>query len=87
MRLFEQGKFYLDEPIADFLPAFRHMVVLDKFNEADSSYTTVPAKRQITFRDLAHAYFRPRLSHDRHSFDEGDLCQGEYSVGSWGNRL
>jgi CubicO group peptidase (beta-lactamase class C family) len=52
MRLFEQGKFYLDEPIADILPAFRYSVVLDKFNEADSSYTTVPAKRQITFRDL-----------------------------------
>src|SRR5580704_4617073 len=52
MRLFEQGKFNLDEPIADILPAFSHSVVLDKFNEADSSYTTVPAKRPITFRDL-----------------------------------
>ncbi len=52
MRLWEQGKFYLDEPIADVLPAFRQSVVLDKFNEADSSYTTVPAKRSITFRDL-----------------------------------
>jgi CubicO group peptidase (beta-lactamase class C family) len=52
MRLWEQGKFYLDEPVADILPAFRHLVVLDKFNEADSSYTTVPAKREITFRDL-----------------------------------
>ncbi|HEV2353726.1 MAG TPA: serine hydrolase domain-containing protein [Puia sp.] len=52
MRLWEQGKFYLDEPVADFLPAFRHMTVLDKFNAADSTYTTVPAKRQITFRDL-----------------------------------
>jgi CubicO group peptidase (beta-lactamase class C family) len=52
MRLWEEGKFYLDEPIADILPAFRHPVVLDKFNEADSSYATVPAKREITFRDL-----------------------------------
>jgi CubicO group peptidase (beta-lactamase class C family) len=26
--------------------------VLDKFNESDSSYTTVPAKRPITIRDL-----------------------------------
>ncbi|HXD78201.1 MAG TPA: serine hydrolase domain-containing protein [Puia sp.] len=52
MRLWEQGKFTLDEPIADFMPAFRHMTVLDKFNAADSSYTTVPAKREITFRDL-----------------------------------
>lgn len=52
MRLWEQGRFYLDEPIADILPAFRHPAVLDKFNAADSSYTTVPAKRDITFRDL-----------------------------------
>jgi CubicO group peptidase (beta-lactamase class C family) len=52
MRLWEKGKFYLDEPIADILPAFRHQVVLDKFNAGDSSYTTVPAKREITFRDL-----------------------------------
>jgi CubicO group peptidase (beta-lactamase class C family) len=52
MQLFEKGKFFLDEPISDFLPAFRHMTVLDKFNAADSSYTTVAAKREITFRDL-----------------------------------
>jgi CubicO group peptidase (beta-lactamase class C family) len=52
MELFEQGKFYLDEPIADFLPAFRNVRVLDKFNAADTTYTTVPAKRAITFRDL-----------------------------------
>ena len=52
MRLWEQGKFYLDEPVGDILPAFRHMQVLDKFNAADSSYTTVPAKREITIRDL-----------------------------------
>ena len=52
MQLFEQGKFYLDEPISDFLPAFKDMKVLDKFNPADSSYTTVPAKTPITFRHL-----------------------------------
>ena len=52
MQLFEQGKFYLDEPISDFLPAFKDMKVVDKFNPADSSYTTVPAKRPITFRHL-----------------------------------
>ncbi|MGG9964465.1 serine hydrolase domain-containing protein [Ferruginibacter sp. SUN106] len=50
--LFEQGKLLLDEPVADFIPAFKNPVVLDKFNKSDSSYTTVPAKRDITFRDL-----------------------------------
>ena len=52
MMLYEQGKLLLDEPIADFIPEFRHPVVLDKYNAADTTYTTVPAKREITFRDL-----------------------------------
>lgn len=50
--LYEQGKLLLDEPIANFIPAFRRPVVLDKFNAADTTYTTVPARREITFRDL-----------------------------------
>jgi CubicO group peptidase (beta-lactamase class C family) len=52
MMLYEKGKFTLDEPIADFIPEFRHPVVLSKFNAADTTYTTVPARREITFRDL-----------------------------------
>jgi CubicO group peptidase (beta-lactamase class C family) len=42
----------LDEPIADFIPEFSHPVVLDKYHAGDTTYTTVPAKRDITFRDL-----------------------------------
>jgi len=52
MMLYEQGRFTLDEPIADFIPEFRHPVVLSKYNAADTTYTTIPAKREITFRDL-----------------------------------
>ncbi len=52
MTLWEEGKFTLDEPIADFIPEFRHPQVLDKYNAADTTYTTIPAKREITFRDL-----------------------------------
>ncbi len=52
MTLYEEGKFTLDEPISHFIPAFAHPRVLDKFNAADTTYTTVPAKREITFRDL-----------------------------------
>src|SRR5664279_5513965 len=52
MILYVQGKLLLDEPISDFIPEFKNPVVLDKFNEADTTYTTVPAKREITFRDL-----------------------------------
>ena len=52
MMLYEEGKFLLDEPIADFIPEFRHMNVIASYNPKDTTYTTVPAKRQITFRDL-----------------------------------
>lgn len=52
MMLFEEGKFLLDDPIYKYIPAFKSPKVLDKFNEKDSSYTTVPAKREITIRQL-----------------------------------
>jgi CubicO group peptidase (beta-lactamase class C family) len=52
MILYEQGKLLLDEPISDFIPEFKNPVVLDKFNDADTTYTTKPANRDITFRDL-----------------------------------
>ena len=52
MMLYEQGKLLLDEPIADFIPEYANQVVLDKYNAADTTYTTVPAKRKVTFRDL-----------------------------------
>jgi len=52
MTLYEEGRFTLDEPISDFIPAFAHARVLDKFNATDTTYTTIPAKREITFRDL-----------------------------------
>ncbi len=52
MMLFEEGAFLLDDPISKYIPAFKTMTVLDKFNPTDSSYTTQPAKRPITIRQL-----------------------------------
>jgi len=52
MMLYEEGKFLLDDPVSKYIPSFSHEQVLDKFNETDSSYTTVPAKRDVTIRDL-----------------------------------
>jgi CubicO group peptidase (beta-lactamase class C family) len=52
MMLYEEGKFMLDDPISQYIPEFSKPKVLDKFNAADTSYTTVPAKREITIRDL-----------------------------------
>ncbi len=52
MMLFEEGKFLLDDAVSKFIPEFRKQQVLDKFNNADSTYTTVPAKREVSIRDL-----------------------------------
>jgi len=52
MMLFEEGKFLLDDPISKYIPEFSKPVVLDQFNETDTTYTTVPARREIRIRDL-----------------------------------
>ncbi len=52
MMLFDQGRFRLDDPVAKYLPAFAHPQVLATFNEKDSTYTTVPARGDITIRQL-----------------------------------
>jgi CubicO group peptidase (beta-lactamase class C family) len=52
MMLFEEGEFLLDDPISKYIPEFANPIVLDKFNEKDTTYTSVPANREITIRDL-----------------------------------
>jgi len=52
MILYEEGKILLDEPVSKYIHAFKNPQVLDKFNEKDTTYTTLPAKREITIRDL-----------------------------------
>lgn len=52
MILFEEGKFLLDDPISKYIHSFKNPQVIDKYNEKDTTYTTVPAKREVTIRDL-----------------------------------
>ena len=52
MMLMDEGKLLLDDPISKYLPEYKELRVLDKFNEKDTTFTTVPAKRQVTVRDL-----------------------------------
>ncbi|WP_462255415.1 serine hydrolase domain-containing protein [Ferruginibacter sp.] len=52
MMLFEEGKFQLDDAVSKYIPAFKKQQVLDKFEAADTTYTTVPAKGEITIRQL-----------------------------------
>ena len=52
MMLWEEGKFLLDDPISKYIPEFSNPTVLKSFNMADSSYTTEPAKSEVTIRQL-----------------------------------
>jgi CubicO group peptidase (beta-lactamase class C family) len=52
MMLFEEGKLLLSDPVSKFIPSFKGQKVLDKFNAADTTFTTVPADREITIKDL-----------------------------------
>ncbi len=50
LMLYEEGRFQLDQPIADFLPAFANPRVWK--GDGHSLEATEPARRQITFHDL-----------------------------------
>lgn len=52
MTLFEEGKILLDDPIKKYIPEFENPQVLLSFNEKDSTYTTRPASKDITIRNL-----------------------------------
>jgi CubicO group peptidase (beta-lactamase class C family) len=52
MTLFEEGKFLLDDPVSKYIPEFGNPQVLETFNEKDTTYTTIPAKREVTIRQL-----------------------------------
>ena len=50
LMLYEEGRFQLDDPVADFIPAFADTRV---FASGDAeTYTTVPLERPITVHDL-----------------------------------
>jgi methyl acetate hydrolase len=52
MMLVDEGKLKLDDDIATYLPKYKNPLVISKFNEADATYETRPAKRPITIRHL-----------------------------------
>jgi len=52
MMLFEEGKFLLDDPVSLYIPEFVDPRVIEEYNPADTTFTTVSAKREITIRDL-----------------------------------
>jgi CubicO group peptidase (beta-lactamase class C family) len=52
MMLYEEGKLRLDDPVSNYLPAYKGREVIATFNEKDATYTTRPAKSEITIRHL-----------------------------------
>ena len=52
MMLYDEGKLKLTDPVSKFLPEFKNQTVLQSFSEADTTYTTVPVKRDVTIQDL-----------------------------------
>ena len=52
MMLVDEGKLTLDDEVAKYVPKWKDPLVIAKFNEADSSFETRPAKRAITIRHL-----------------------------------
>lgn len=52
MMLWEEGLFQLDDPVSKYIPEFANPQVLSSFRYSDTSYTTVPADKEITIRHL-----------------------------------
>ena len=52
MMLWEEGKFQLDDPISKYIPEFKNPRVLKSFKYSDTTYTSEPAKSEITIRHL-----------------------------------
>src|SRR5688500_709912 len=80
MMLVDEGKLKLDDDVAKYLPKYRDPVVISKFNDADASYETRPAKRPITIRHLlthtsgiGYTFSNPTLSKIAQKTGKADL--------------
>ncbi len=52
MILYEEGKIDLDDPLSKYIPEFKNPKVLVHYNEKDTTYAAVPAKKAPTVRHL-----------------------------------
>ncbi len=50
--LWEKGLFGLDDPIENYIPEFKGVGILDKFNPKDSTFTIKPTQKKISIRNL-----------------------------------
>jgi len=52
MQLFEQGLISLDDPVSNYIPDFKNMTILKDYDDETDTYTTIPAKNEMTIRHL-----------------------------------
>ena len=52
MMLMEQGKLKIDDPVSKYLDGYDKLQVISKFNAADATYETRPAKTVMTIKHL-----------------------------------
>lgn len=52
MMLYEEGRFFLDDPISKYIPAFKDAKVLASYDRQKGTYETRPAASQPTIRQL-----------------------------------
>lgn len=97
MQLYELGMLGLDDPIHHYIPVFKEMKIVDTFNEADSTYTTIPAKKNITIRHLlthtsgiTYATFNPgkiQIIYEKFGMHEAGLFHSSWTTEEMVNRL
>ena len=52
LKLWEEGKIGLDDPIDKYIPKFENIEILESFNNEDTSYTSNISTKKITIRQL-----------------------------------
>ncbi len=96
MQLVEKGNIDLDDPVYKYIPSFKDQVVLDQFNAADSSFTTVPVEKAVTIRNLLthtsgiiYGSFNPgklMAVYEKHQMNVG-FSHPEWTTEEWIDKL
>lgn len=94
LQLYEEGKLLLSDPVAKYIPEFAHPKVIEMLPPgSDPAFRLVPAKRDITVKDLlTHTagmpypfatewYPKDRLLHQMHLlYEEAGISSGMYET-------
>ena len=94
LQLYEEGKILLSDPVAKYIPEFAHPKVLEMLPEGSNpAFRLVPAKRDITIKDLlthtaglpysfaSEWYPKDRLLRQMHAmYEEAGVSSGMYET-------